>query len=111
MLESVGLAVICSHLMLDLEQCAKCFFLLQNTLICQVERSPALGQPGWGAEATGEKVLPVGGCYRCNLALAVCHCPEDSFEKGLLSFSAALDWLGRQHIWEVVRAARGPLLL
>lgn len=38
-------------MMFDLEQHAKCSSLLRNTLICQVESAPALGQPGWGEEA------------------------------------------------------------
>ena len=46
-----GYRLLCSQLMFDLEQHAKCSSLLRNTLICQVESAPALGQPGWGEEA------------------------------------------------------------
>lgn len=40
--------------MLDLEQCASVLSVL-DTLICQAERTPALGQPGWGEWALWRK--------------------------------------------------------
>lgn len=103
-----GYRLLCSRLMFDLEQRAKCASLLRNTPICQTERTPASGQPGWARELCGEKHLirgrQWGCCYCCSPALAVCHCLQASVEKGLLSFSVALDWLGRQHNVSVMRA-------
>lgn len=65
-------------------------------------------------ELRERSVLLVGAAgllFSHNLELAICHCRGGSFEKGLLSFSAALAWLGRQHIWEVVRAAQRPFIV
>lgn len=55
-----GYRLLCSQLMFDLEQCAKCASPLRNTLICQRERTPAFGQPGWERELCGEK-HPISG--------------------------------------------------
>lgn len=92
----------CPPLVFSLEPCAQPASLLQSTPICQMERTPAPGQPGWEHELHGEECLIGGrlrGCsFCCDPVLAVCHCLGDSAEKGLLSFSAALDWQGRQHM-------------
>ena len=91
------------HLMSDLERRrTKCSSVLWSPHhLSSGERT--CPQPAWLGRG-----VPVRG----RPALAACHCLGGGFEKELLSFSAALDWLGRrQHTWEAERTARGPLLL
>lgn len=58
----------CSPLVFDLERASR----LQNSFTCQVERTPALGQPGWERELRGENRLVSrrlwGCCYCCDSA-------------------------------------------
>ncbi|XP_070354096.1 uncharacterized protein KIAA1614 homolog isoform X8 [Equus asinus] len=105
MLEAVGLAVVCSAL----NSCST-LSNVPNVPLCSGtpssvkwrEHVPSASLAG-ESELRGEKRLVSGRlwgcCYCCSPVLAVCHCLRDSFEKGLLSLSAALDWPRRQHIW------------
>lgn len=90
------------HLMSDLErQRTRCSSVLRSPHLSSGERT--CPQPAW---------LGRWALVRESPALAACHCLGGGFEKELLSFSAALDWLGRrQPMREAERTARGPLLL
>lgn len=58
--------------MFDLEQCAKRASLLSNTLICQVERTPALASLAGSANSVERSVLSVGGCGAAVTAVTQC---------------------------------------
>lgn len=104
MLEAVGwLSSARLHLMFNLERHTTCSSLLRNTLICQAESAAAPGSACLRRGPSGQWE-DVGRLLSLRLAALS---PGDSFEKRLLSFSAALDWPGRQRSWEVVRAAGG----
>lgn len=84
--------------MFDLEQRAKRASLLSNTLICQVERTPALCQPGWECELRGEKRLVSGRLWAAVTAVTQCWLYitvwETALKKGCCHFLQL--WSGQE---------------